>query len=208
VLGEGGYVVPPREFLVGLRQLCDRHGIMLVFDEVQSGMGRTGKMFAAEHFGVVPDVIVLAKGLASGMPLGAMVAQRRFMTWPSGSHGSTCGGNPVCIAAALATIDLLEGGLLKNSERVGARLKRRLEEAVAGVPIVDEVRGVGLMIGVELKSHDVAGVVAQTCYRHGLLVLECGERAIRFSPPLIITDEEADAAAEIFGAVCKQVASA
>lgn len=203
ILGEGGYVVPPREFLAGLRALCDRHGILLVFDEVQSGMGRSGKMFAAEHFGVVPDIIVLAKGLASGMPLGAMVARREVMTWPSGSHGSTCGGNPVCIAAALATIELLESALVDNSARVGARLKARLEQQLAGVPAVTEVRGLGLMIGVELVTRELASRIAQDCYHAGLLVLECGEKAIRLSPPLIIDEAQADRAADIFAGVCR-----
>jgi 4-aminobutyrate aminotransferase len=205
VLGEGGYIVPPPEFLTGLRALCDRHGILLVFDEVQSGMGRTGTIFAAEHFGVVPDVIVLAKGLASGMPLGAMMAQKRFMTWPSGSHGSTCGGNPVCIAAALATIELLEESLLSNTQKVGAALKQLLEEKLRGVNSVEEVRGVGLMIGVELRTHDLAGAVAEACYQRGLLVLECGEKAIRLSPPLIIDEAQAAEAAEIFAAACRTV---
>ena len=208
VLGEGGYIVPPREFLVGLRALCDRHGILLVFDEVQSGMGRTGTIFAAEHFGVVPDVIVLAKGLASGMPLGAMMAQRRFMTWPSGSHGSTCGGNPVCIAAALATIELLETELLANAQNVGAHLRRLLDSALRGQPIVEEVRGLGLMIGVELQTHDLAGRVAQACYERGLLVLECGEKAIRISPPLVIDETQAAEAVEIFAAACRAIAAA
>lgn len=205
VLGEGGYVVPPREFLTGLRALCDRHGILLVFDEVQSGMGRTGRMFSAEHFGVVPDAFVLAKGLASGMPLGALLAQKRFMTWPSGSHGSTCGGNPVCIAAALATLDLLEGELLASCESVGAHLKARLEAELRGVPIVEEVRGLGLMIAVELRTHDLASEVAQACYRAGLLVLECGEKTIRVSPPLVITRAQADEAIDIFARACRAV---
>ncbi len=203
VLGEGGYIVPPKEFLTGLRRLCDRHGILLVFDEVQSGMGRTGKMFAAEHFGVVPDVIVLAKGLASGMPLGAMMARRRFMTWPNGSHGSTCGGNPVCIAAALATLDLLEGGLLQNSQRVGDHLLTRLKSSLSATPIVQDVRGLGLMIGVEFQTHEQASAVAQACYRKGLLVLECGEKVIRLSPPLLLTQAQADDAARVFTSVCQ-----
>jgi 4-aminobutyrate aminotransferase len=207
VLGEGGYVVPPREFLVGLRQLCDRHGILLVFDEVQSGMGRTGTMFAAEHFGVVPDVIVLAKGLASGMPLGAMMAQRRFMTWPAGSHGSTCGGNPVCIAAALATIELMETELLANTQQVGAHFMRLLDSRLRGLPIVDEVRGLGLMIGIELKTHELAERVAQECYQRGLLVLECGEKAIRLSPPLLIDEAQAAEAVDIFAAACRAVSA-
>jgi 4-aminobutyrate aminotransferase len=208
VLGEGGYLVPPAAFLSGLRKLCDKHGILLVFDEVQSGMGRTGKIFAAEHFGVVPDVIVLAKGLASGMPLGAMMAKRRLMTWPSGSHGSTCGGNPVCIAAALATIELLESELLANSETVGGHLKKALEAKLRGISIVEEVRGVGLMIGVELRTPEQADAVAQRCYERGLLVLGCGEKAIRLSPPLNISDAQATTAAELFSDACRAVAGA
>jgi 4-aminobutyrate aminotransferase len=208
VLGEGGYVVPPREFLVGLRELCDKHGILLVFDEVQSGMGRTGTIFAAEHFGVVPDVIVLAKGLASGMPLGAMMAQKRFMTWPSGSHGSTCGGNPVCIAAALATIELLETELLANTTKVGAFLQQLLRDKLKGISAVEEVRGLGLMIGVELRTAALAEAVADACYQRGLLVLECGEKAIRLSPPLIIDETQAADAVEIFAAACRAASAA
>jgi 4-aminobutyrate aminotransferase len=198
VLGEGGYIVPPADFLPGLRALCDLHGIMLVFDEVQSGMGRTGKMFAAEHTGVVPDILLVAKGIASGMPLGAMMAPREIMTWPAGSHGSTIAGNPVAIAAGLATLDLLEGGLLVNSARVGVRLQKMLSDKLAGVPGVIEVRGVGLMIGVELESHDLSEAVAQLCFRRGLLVLECGKKAIRFSPPLILTEAQAAVTADVF----------
>lgn len=203
VLGEGGYVVPERAFLQGLRDLCDRHGILLVFDEVQSGMGRTGTMFAAEHFGVVPDVFVLAKGLASGMPLGAMLARRSVMTWPPGSHGSTCGGNPVAIAAALATLDLLEGGLCANATQVGAHLRDRLREELQGIERVVEVRGLGLMIGVELDTHARADAVAEACYQRGLLVLECGEKVIRLSPPLLISRAQADVAASVFAAACR-----
>jgi 4-aminobutyrate aminotransferase len=207
VLGEGGYVIPPPEFLAGLRSLCDRYGILLVFDEVQSGMGRTGRMLAAEHFGVVPDVILLAKGLASGMPLGAMMARERFMTWPAGSHGSTCGGNPVCIAAALATLELLESELLANASRVGIHFKRRLEEGLRGVGAVDDVRGLGLMLGVELKTAALADEVAQSCYQSGLLVLGCGDKAIRLAPPLVISEAQVDEAAEIFIRVCKAAAA-
>jgi 4-aminobutyrate aminotransferase len=198
VLGEGGYIVPPPEFLPGLRALCDRHGILLVFDEVQSGMGRTGKMFAAEHTGVVPDVILCAKGIASGMPLGAMMARREVMTWGPGTHGSTIAGNPVAIAAGMATLDLLEETLVDSSARVGAYLKQRLAEKLAALPTVVEVRGVGLMIGIELSSHAVAEAVAQLCFRRGLLVLECGQKAIRISPPLILSEEQADTIAEVF----------
>jgi 4-aminobutyrate aminotransferase len=203
VLGEGGYLLPPPDFLPGLRALCDRYGILLVFDEVQTGMGRTGKMFAAEHFGVIPDLIVLAKGLASGMPLGAMMAPKRLMSWPSGSHGSTCGGNPVAIAAALATIELLESELLDNSARVGAHLLGRLKQELGGIPSVVDVRGVGLMIGVELATAERADEVAQACYQKGLLVLECGEKAIRVSPPLTITEAQANVVARLFADACR-----
>jgi len=207
VQGEGGYVVPEREFLVGLRRLCDEHGILLVFDEVQSGMGRTGKMFAAEHFGVVPDIMVLAKGIASGMPLGAMMAKRSIMTWPPGTHGSTCAGNPVAIAAALATIELLEGGLVANSAEVGDYLKAKLTAGLVGQTHgVIDVRGLGLMIGVELETPEQSADVANLCFQRGLLVLECGKKAIRFAPPLILTREQADVAATMFIQACADVA--
>lgn len=207
VQGEGGYLVPPREFLVRLREICDQHGILLVFDEVQSGMGRTGRMFAAEHFGVRPDVFVLAKGLASGFPLGAMMARQELMSWPAGSHGSTCGGNPVCIAAALATLDLLEEELCRHADEVGRYLRARLKRALAGVPIVQEVRGLGLMLGVEFETHQLAHGVANLCYERGLLVLECGTRAIRLSPPLVITRDQADEACKVFAGACETVAA-
>lgn len=205
VLGEGGYIVPPKEFLVRLRQICDAHGILLVFDEVQSGMGRTGRMFAHQHFDVRPDVMVLAKGLASGMPLGAMMARKELMSWPAGSHGSTCGGNPVCIASALATLDLLEESLCQNSAEVGDYLRGLLDESLKDVPIVKEVRGLGLMIGVEFSSHAVAHKVANLCFERGLLVLECGEKAIRISPPLIITREQAQQCVDLFTGACRHV---
>jgi 4-aminobutyrate aminotransferase len=202
IQGEGGYVVPPDDFLPRLRAICDAHGILLVFDEVQTGMGRTGRMFAAEHFGVVPDVMVLAKGIASGMPLGAMMAKKELMTWPAGSHGSTIGGNPVSIAAAMATIGLLEGGLVDNAARVGAFLKGQLASKLAGNPAVEEVRGLGLMIGVELRTAELADAVALLCFRRGLLVLECGRKAIRFAPPLILSEAQATAAAAVFAQAC------
>src|SRR5579862_2827957 len=191
VLGEGGYIVPPPDFLPRLRAQCDRHGIMLVFDEVQTGMGRTGKMFAAEHSRVVPDILLLAKGIASGMPLGAMMAPRERMTWPPGSHGSTIAGNPVSIAAGMATIKLLEGGLVANSARMGEKLQVMLKAALAGNANVTDVRGIGLMIGVELATPALSDAVANLCFRRGLLVLECGKKAIRLSPPLILTDDQA-----------------
>jgi 4-aminobutyrate aminotransferase len=206
VLGEGGYIVPPREFLVGLRALCDAHGILLVFDEVQSGMGRTGTIFAAEHFGVVPDVFVLAKGLASGMPLGAMMARKELMTWPAGAHGSTCGGNPVAIAAALATLRLLETELLANTTRVGAKLLELLRSRLGGVSTVEEVRGLGLMIGVEFETAALAEAVAQRCYQRGLLVLGCGDKSIRLSPPLILGEEQAETAVRLLVEACQSAA--
>jgi 4-aminobutyrate aminotransferase len=208
VLGEGGYIVPPPEFLRGLRALADLHGIMLVFDEVQSGMGRTGKMFAAEHTGIVPDIVLVAKGVASGMPLGAMIAKKEIMTWPAGSHGSTIAGNPVAIAAGLATIDLIEGELAANAARVGAALKSTLIAKLSNEPGVTDVRGVGLMIGVEMASTQLAGAVAQLCFKRGLLLLECGKKAIRFSPPLIITEAQADVAAEVFTVACRDAREA
>ncbi len=206
VQGEGGYVVPPEDFLPRLRAICDAHGILLVFDEVQTGMGRTGRMFASEHFGVVPDVIVLAKGIASGMPLGAMMAKKELMKWPAGTHGSTIAGNPVCIAAAMATIDLLEGGLVDNAARVGALLKNELTASLAGHTAVEEVRGLGLMIGVEMRTPELADAVAQLCFRRGLLVLECGRKAIRFAPPLLLSEAQAATAAQVFTQVCTDVA--
>ena len=206
IQGEGGYVVPPADFLLRLRALCDAHGILLVFDEVQTGMGRTGRMFASEHFGVVPDVMVLAKGIASGMPLGAMMAKKELMTWPAGTHGSTIAGNPVCIAAAMATIDLLEGGLVENSARVGALLKNELSVSLAGHTAVEEVRGLGLMIGVEMRTPELADAVAQLCFRRGLLVLECGKKTIRFAPPLLLSEAQAAAAAQVFTQACTDVA--
>jgi 4-aminobutyrate aminotransferase len=174
-----------------------------VLDEVQTGMGRTGKMFAAEHTGVVPDVLLVAKGIASGMPLGAMMARQEVMTWPAGSHGSTIAGNPVSIAAGMATIDLLESELCANSARTGAFLQAELGRALAGDAAVQEVRGVGLMIGVELASPELAAAVAKLCFERGLLVLECGRKAIRLSPPLIITEAQARAAVAVFAQACR-----
>ena len=207
VLGEGGYIVPPADFLPRLRAIADSHGILLVFDEVQSGMGRTGKMFAAEHTGVVPDIVLAAKGIASGMPLGAMIAKKEIMTWPAGSHGSTIAGNPVAIAAGLATIDLLEKELVASSAAVGAVLKSELADKLRGLPAVTEVRGVGLMIGVELATPEIAHAIADLCFRRGLLVLECGSKSIRFSPPLIITEAQARTIAGLFATVCKEASA-
>jgi 4-aminobutyrate aminotransferase len=204
VLGEGGYVVPPAAWVQGIRKLCDRHGILLVADEVQSGMGRTGKMWAIEHFGVEPDIVVSGKGIASGMPLGAMTARASLMTWTSGAHGSTYGGNPVACAAALATIDLIEKELLENAAQLGDELLGALRSRQPN-GVVD-VRGLGLMIGVEFDTRERSRAVEEECFRRGLLVLGCGDKSVRISPPLTITGEQARAGLGIFTQVCSEVA--
>jgi 4-aminobutyrate aminotransferase len=204
VQGEGGYVVPPRKFFDELRRLADSYGILLIFDEVQSGMGRTGKMFACEHFGAVPDVITLAKGIASGLPLGAVVAGAELMSWPPGAHASTFGGNPVAVAAALATLELLEAGLMENAARVGAHMLARLRELPGRSPIVGDVRGLGLMIGIELvrdqktkeRAVELRDSLVQMCFERGLLVLGAGPNSIRLCPPLVITKDQADFAVD------------
>ena len=204
IQGEGGYVVPPRKFFDELRRLADRHGILLVADEVQSGMGRTGKMFASEHFGLEPDVMALAKGIASGMPLGAMVARAELMNWPAGAHASTFGGNPVAVAASLATIELLEQELVDNAARVGAHLMDKLRDLPRRIPIVGDVRGLGLMIGIELvrdqvtkeRAGELRDRVVQMCFERGLLVLGAGPNTIRLCPPLVINKDQADFAAQ------------
>jgi 4-aminobutyrate aminotransferase len=200
VQGEGGYVVPPKKFLDELRKLADKYGILLVFDEVQSGMGRTGKMFAAEHFGVTPDIMALAKGIASGMPLGAMVARADVMDWKPGAHASTFGGNPVAISAALTTIELLEDELVANAARVGGHMMSRLRDLPRRCSIVGDVRGLGLMIGIELvrdqatkeRAGDLRDRVVQMCFERGLLVLGAGPNTIRLCPSLVITEDQAD----------------
>jgi 4-aminobutyrate aminotransferase len=198
ILGEGGYVVPPAESLQGLRRLCDAHGILLVFDEVQSGVGRTGSMFAAEHFGVMPDVFCAAKGLGSGMPIGAIVARERVMTWPRGSHGSTYGGNPVCCAAALATLDVVES-LLPQVRETGAHMLAELRALQGRHPVVADVRGVGLMIGAEFldpatraPAVEYVAALEQLAFQKGLLLLSCGASTIRFAPPLVVGRHEVD----------------
>ncbi len=198
ILGEGGYVPPPDGWLPYLRELCDRHGILLVADEVQSGAGRTGRMWAIEHFGVEPDVLLTGKGIASGMPLGALVAREDLMTWGAGSHGSTYGGNPLACAAALATIELLEDGLMENAATVGAELMEGLRGIQERHAMVREVRGIGLMIGVEFSDHDHMAAVQESAFRKGLLTLGCGEATIRMSPPLVLRRDQAETALEVF----------
>jgi 4-aminobutyrate aminotransferase len=203
IQGEGGYVVPPDGFLAGLRALCDEHGILLIFDEVQSGIGRTGRMFASQHWGVQPDIMTLAKGLGSGLPIGAMVAAKRLMSqWKRGAHGNTYGGNPIACAAASATIDLVEGGMMGNAATVGAHFMARLRDLARDYPCVGEVRGKGLMIGMELVENDAERTPARRlcddvvtrAFHNGLLLLSCGASTVRFMPPLNVTREEVDEA--------------
>ena len=198
---EGGYVVPPAAFLQGLRELTLRHGMLLVVDEVQSGMGRTGRMFAAEHFGITADVVTIAKGIASGLPLGVACARADVMSWPPGAHASTFGGNPVACAAANATIDLLKGGLVANAAAVGAHLAGGLRALMDKYPIIGDVRGMGLMIGIELvrdrqtkeRAVEERNALVQAMFRRGVLALGAGRNALRLAPPLVLTIEQADA---------------
>jgi len=207
VLGEGGYVVPPEGWMRYLRDLCDEHGILLVADEVQSGMGRTGRMWAIEHFGVEPDIVVAAKGIASGMPLGAMIARGDLMTWEIGAHGSTYGGNPVSCAAALATIELIEDGLMENATVVGRLLLEGLRDIQSRYPLLVDVRGLALMIGIEFPGHDEMVAVEQEAFRRGLLVLGCGENVVRMSPPLVFRQDQAETALAVFEEAVASVAS-
>ncbi|MBI4374874.1 MAG: acetyl ornithine aminotransferase family protein [Elusimicrobia bacterium] len=200
IQGEGGYILPRPEFLRGWRELCDEHKILLVFDEIQSGVGRTGKMWAADYYGVQPDILLAAKGLGSGMPIGAIVAREWVMNWPRGSHGTTFGGNPVCCAAALATLDEVENGLCANAAKVGERLLRGLKALQEKHLCIGDVRGTGLMIGVEFvkdrgrkePATDLVGKLEQLAFRKGLLLLSCGQSVIRIAPPLVLTPYDAD----------------
>ncbi|MBZ5557511.1 MAG: acetyl ornithine aminotransferase family protein [Acidobacteriia bacterium] len=206
IQGEGGYIVPPDQFLQRLRALTKTHGMLLVVDEVQSGMGRSGKMFAIEHVNVEPDIVAIAKGIASGLPLGVAVARSELMTWPPGAHASTFGGNPVACAAALATITLLKEQLVANAATVGTRLMDGLKALAAKHPLIGDVRGRGLMIGVELvrdrqtkeRATTERDAVVKAAFSKGLLVLGAGKNAIRFSPPLVLTKEQADTAVRLF----------
>lgn len=206
VQGEGGYIPAPKEFLHGLRRICDEHGILLIVDEVQSGFGRTGKMFACEHYDLKPDIICLAKGIASGLPLGACVARTDLMNWGRGAHASTFGGNPVAIASALKTIELLERELVKNSAETGAYLQDGLRELMQKHDCISDVRGLGMMIGVEFVENrqtlkpdaELRDRIEQECFNRGLILLGCGANNIRWSPPLIFTRENVDVALEIF----------
>jgi 4-aminobutyrate aminotransferase len=209
IQGEGGYLVPEDGFLEGLRELCTKHGILLVADEIQSGAGRTGKMWAIEHWGVEPDILLVAKGIASGMPLSAMVTRAEILEhWGVGAHGSTYGGNPVACAAALATIELLKDGLIDNAAERGEqamtglrKLQERFPEAVL------DVRGKGLMIGVEFSDPTLAEEVQWASFKRGLLVLECGKQTVRLCPPLVATADDVDTAVRIFGEAVDAVAA-
>ncbi|MBA4169188.1 MAG: acetyl ornithine aminotransferase family protein [Chloroflexi bacterium] len=199
IQGEGGYFPAPKAFMQGLREICNEHGILLVADEIQSGMGRTGKWWAIEHTGVEPDILTTAKGIASGMPIGAFIARDSVWTWPPGAHGSTFAGNPVCAAAALATIDIIESEGLANAAAMGARLRSGLEDVASRTDAIRDVRGVGLMLGVEFSTHGAAEAVQEAAFRLGLLTLECGESSLRFSPPLIVDEASVDTALRLFG---------
>lgn len=206
IQGEGGYIVPAPGFFPALRKLCNKHGILLIADEVQSGMGRTGKWWAIENFGAEPDIVCVAKGIASGVPLGAMIARKSVMDWPRGSHGNTYGGNPIACAAALATIDLIENGLMDNATTTGAYAQNCLNEIASRHPSIGTVRGIGLMLGVEFvdpsnpRHYDehVRDRVVDMAFERGLLLLGCGKSTIRFSPPLCVTKAEIDEGFMIF----------
>ena len=206
IQGEGGYIVPPEGFLAGLRQLCDRHGILLIFDEVQAGVGRTGKMFAWQHSGVKPDILTLAKGLGSGLPIGLAIAPTRIMQkWTPGSHANTFGGNPLCCAAAIATLDLVKNAYADNAARMGKRILERLAGLAKKFDFIGDVRGRGLIIGVEFVSDRVtkspakalATKIVHRAYHNGLLLLECGASGIRLIPPLMIEAARVDEGLEM-----------
>ncbi|MGJ5816159.1 acetyl ornithine aminotransferase family protein [Paludibaculum fermentans] len=214
VQGEGGYVVPPRKFFDELRAVCDRHGILLVADEVQCGMGRTGKLFASEHFGLEPDIVALAKGIASGLPLSATVAKAQYMQWKPGAHASTFGGNPVSVAASLATIELLQQELIENAAVVGAQMRQRMDTWVSRYPVIGDVRGLGLMLAFEVvkdqqtkeRAPELRNRIEQMAFERGVLVLGAGQNSIRLSPPLVLSKDQANHALgvleECIQAVC------
>ena len=214
IQGEGGYIIPPPGYLADLRALCDRYGILLVADEVQSGVGRTGKMFACEHEGVEPDILLTAKGLGSGMPIGAMISKESITTWETGSHGSTFGGNPVCCAAALATLDLVENGLMANAARMGERLLAGACRLMAKHPSIGDVRGRGLMVGMEFvkdrstrePAPELVHELVQRAFRRGLLLLGAGKSALRLAPPLVIDEQDMDTALGLIDSCLGEIA--
>jgi len=205
IQGEGGFIPAPLSFLRELQRICNQYGIMLILDEVQSGMGRTGKMWAYDHAGITPDMVLTAKGIASGMPISAFIAKESVMQWKPGSHGTTYGGNPVCVAAALATLDLIEGGLMANAKKVGEYMFNKIADWPKRFKIIGDVRGKGLMIGIEIvrdqqtkeRAKDLRDQIVNRAFYKGLLTLDSGENSIRISPPLIIDEEQADCAIQI-----------
>jgi len=212
IQGEGGYIVPPASFHEKLQALCREFDILYVADEIQTGMGRTGKMLACEHFGIDPDIFTLAKGIASGMPLGAMIARYDIMDWAPGSHASTFGGNPVSCSAALATIRVLQDGLIQNAETMGAYFKKQLRACQQEFELIGDVRGLGLMLGVELvrdrekktKAVEERDRLVHACFKRGLLILGCGENSVRFIPGLTVSKAEIDRALSIFAESLKE----
>ncbi len=213
IQGEGGYIVPPADYLDGVQRIARKHGILLVVDEIQSGMGRTGKMFASEHFNLEPDIICLAKGIASGMPLGAIVARSEVMSWPYGSHASTFGGNPVACAAALKTIELLENELVENAASMGEYLQRKLKKLQQKYSFIGDVRGKGLMVGMEIvkdkssreKNPELRNQIVEKAFYKGLIILGCGTNTMRFAPALIVEKEHIDCCIEIMDEVCMEL---
>ncbi len=213
VQGEGGYIVPPPAFLEEMHRVAHRHGMLLIFDEVQSGMGRTGKMWASQHSGVVPDIFTVAKGIASGMPISATVANAEIMNWPPGAHASTFGGNPVSTAAALTTIELLEQDLVDNAARIGAHMMARMKTWPSRYPLVGDVRGLGLMLGIELvrdqatkqRAPEERDRIVDMAFERGLLILGAGENTLRLSPPLMINKDQADFAMDTLEACIRDV---
>ena len=216
IQGEGGYIIPPKAFLQGLREVATQHGIVLVVDEVQSGMGRTGKMFASDHFDLKADVVNIAKGIASGLPLGVTCARAEIMSWPPGAHASTFGGNPVSCAAANATIKLLKASLVANAAVVGAHFLDGLRELQSKHPLIGDVRGKGLMIGVELvrdrqtkeRAVDERNALIQAMFRRGVLILGAGRNAVRLAPPLVLTQAQADSVIQVMDAALTEVVTA
>ncbi|QSJ16559.1 acetyl ornithine aminotransferase family protein [Nostoc sp. UHCC 0702] len=211
IQGEGGYIVPEDGFLQRIREICDRYGILMVVDEVQAGMGRTGRLFAIEHWGVMPDIITTAKGIASGLPLGAILSRPELMTWPPGAHATTFGGNPVACAAAITTMRLLESGLMANAARMGELLQFGLAEVHEKFPRMSLPRGKGLMVAVDLLDeegnydHKLRDRIIQDAFSRGLLLLGCGKAAIRFCPPLVINSEQVQTALDIISDVVKML---
>jgi 4-aminobutyrate aminotransferase len=214
IQGEGGYIVPPAGFLQGLARITSRHGMLLIADEVQSGIGRTGRMFAIEHSGVKPDIVVVAKGIASGLPMGLTIAPDHVMDWQTGAHSNTFGGNPVACAAALTTLKLVEGGMMKNAEEVGRFLLGELNQLAVRHPLIGDVRGKGLMIGLELvrdrstreRATAERDALVMAAFRRGLLVLAAGPNSIRISPPLLFTQQQAQIAVRILDEALQEIA--